>query len=153
MRAKAWLGVLAALLLLPAPGARAACSVAAGNLSFGPYNPLSAAGATTSGTLTVSCNQSPPPTVTVQIGPSAVSGGFAPRRMQRIGGSATLAYNLYLGPAAATVWGNGVGGTGVQSATVRKNRPWTLTIYGVMPGNQDVPPGLYGDSLAITILF
>lgn len=153
MCTRAWLGVLAVSLVLHAGLARAACSVTAGNLSFGPYNPLSAAGATTSGTLTVSCNQSPPPTVNVQIGPSAVSGGFFPRRMQRIGGSATLAYNLYLSAAAATVWGDGTGGTGTRTSTVRKNRPWTLTIYGVMPGSQDVPPGAYGDSLAITIIF
>lgn len=153
MRARARRLALAALLALPALAAHATCSVSAGNLSFGPYDPLSAAPVTTSGTITVSCNQSPPPTVRIEIGPSAVSGGFFPRRMQRIGAADTLAYDLYVDPGASTVWGDGSAGTATQTQTVRKNQPWTATVYGVVPGGQDVTPGVYADSLAITIVF
>lgn len=144
---------LAVLLVLFATGAHAACSVSAGPLSFGPYNPLSPAGSTTSGVITVTCDQAPPPIVTVEISPSGVSGGFFPRRMQRAGGSDTLDYNLYLDPGLTTVWGDGTAGTATQSQRVTKNKPWNVTIYGSMPGLQDVTPGDYADSIGISIIF
>lgn len=143
----------AACFVVCAASAHAACSVNAGPVSFGPYNPLSAAGAATSGVVSVSCNQSPAPVVTVQIGPSAVSGGFFPRRMQRAGGSDTLDYNLYLDSGLSSVWGDGTAGTATQSKRVGKNKPWNLTLYASMPGLQDVPPGTYADSIQISIIF
>jgi spore coat protein U-like protein len=36
---------------------------------------------------------------------------------------------------------------------VAVGKPWTVTIYGRMPGRQDVAPGLYGDRVGITIEF
>lgn len=143
----------AVCLALFAGTAHAACNVTAGPLSFGPYDPLSPAGSTTSGVITVTCNQAPPPIVTVQIGPSAVSGGFFPRRMQLAGGSDTLDYDLYVDPAGTIVWGDGTGGTATQSNRVTKNSPWNITIYARMPGMQDVTPGSYGDSIGISIIF
>jgi spore coat protein U-like protein len=138
---------------LGAVSAHAACSVSVGPLSFGPYDPLSPAGASTSGVITVTCDQAPPPIVTVQIGPSAVSGGFFPRRMQRAGGSDTLDYNLYADPGLTAVWGDGTAGTATQSQRVTKHKPWNITIYGNMPGLQDVAPGDYSDAIGISIIF
>ena len=143
----------AACFVLFAASAHAACNVSVGPLSFGPYDPLSPAGATTSGVISVSCNQTPPPVVTIQIGPSAVSGGFFPRRMQRAGGSETLDYNLYVDAGLGAVWGDGTAGTATQSSRVTQNKAWNVTIYGSMPGLQDVPPGDYTDSIGITINF
>jgi spore coat protein U-like protein len=144
---------VAACLALCAVSAHAACNVSAGPLSFGPYDPLSPLGSTTSGVITVSCNQAPPPIVTIQISPSAVSGGFFPRRMQRASGSDLLDYNLYLDPGVTVVWGDGTAGTSTQSKRVTKNKPWNVTIYGRMPGLQNVTPGNYGDSIGISIIF
>jgi spore coat protein U-like protein len=143
----------AAFCALFAVGAHAACNVSAGPLSFGPYDPLNPAGSTTSGVITVTCDQAPPPIVTVEIGPSAVSGGFFPRRMQRAGGSDTLDYNLYVDPGLTAVWGDGTAGTATQSRRVTKNKPWNVTIYGNMPGLQDVAPGDYADAIGISIIF
>ena len=143
----------AACFVLFAASAPAACNVSVGPLSFGPYDPLSPAGATTSGVISVSCNQTPPPVVTIQIGPSAVSGGFFPRRMQRAGGSDLLDYNLFVDPGLSSVWGDGTAGTATQSQRVTKNTPWNVTIYGQMPGLQDVTPGDYSDTIGISIIF
>ena len=143
----------AVCFVLFAVSAHAACNVSVGQLSFGPYDPLSPAGASTSGVITVTCDQSPPPIVTVQIGPSAVSGGFFPRRMQRAGGSDTLDYNLYVDPGLTAVWGDGTAGTATQSQRVTKHKPWNVTIYGNMPGLQDVAPGDYSDAIGISIIF
>lgn len=144
---------LALVLALAPLGAGAACQVNAPNLSFGPYDPLSGAGATTSGVIVVSCDSSPPPDVRLQIGPSAVSGGYFPRRMRADSGSDTIAYNFYADPGAGSVWGDGSGGTVTQTRKVLKNSPWSATVYGMVPAGQDVSVGAYADSVTITIIF
>ena len=140
-------------LLFLSGTARAACLVSAPSLSFGPYDGLSGSPATTSASAVVTCNEAPPPTVTLELGPSAVSGGFFPRQMRHDGGSDRLAYNFYADPGGAAVWGDGTGGTVTLSARVMKNNPWTATLYGRVPPGQDVAAGSYSDMLTITINF
>jgi spore coat protein U-like protein len=142
-----------ALILATTGGVHAACTVTLGNLSFGPYDPLSSAPATTSGNAVVSCNDSPPPTVTMQLSASAVSGGYMPRRMRNAIGGDTLDYNFYADAGATTVWGDGTGGTVTRSSKVNRNAPWSVTFYGRIAPSQDVTPGSYADTLTITIVF
>jgi spore coat protein U-like protein len=130
-----------------------ACTVAMPSLSFGMYDALSAAPVTTSGNAVISCNDNQPVTVTVQLGPSAVSGGYLPRRMRVAGGSDVLNYNFYADASATSVFGDGTGGTVTRSAKVFKNQPWSVTFYGRIAPNQDVAPGSYADTLSITINF
>jgi spore coat protein U-like protein len=146
-----WL--VAALLACTCGAAQAACTVSLGNLSFGPYDPLSSAPATTSGNAVVTCNDAPPPTVQIQLSPSSVSGGFFPRRMRNAVGSDTLDYNFYADVGATQVWGDGTAGTTTRSQKVNKNNPWSVTFYGRIAVNQDVTPGSYSDALTITIAF
>ena len=148
-----WRILAAAALLMGTCAAQAACTVSLGNLSFGPYDPLSAAPTTTSGNATVSCNDSPPPTVQIQLSPSSVSGGFFPRRMQNTLAGDTLDYNFYADVGATQVWGDGTGGTTTRSQKVNKNAPWSVTFYGRIAINQNVAPGSYADTLTITIVF
>ena len=142
-----------ALLLTHGTGASAACLAIAPSLAFGPYDGLSGAATTTSANVVVTCDQAPAPVVTIAIGPSGVSGGFAPRRMGHIGSSDTLAYNLYTDAAATSIWGDGSGGTATRSQRVQKNQPWAATIYGRIPPGQDVAAGSYSDVLTITVNF
>ena len=144
---------LVAALLAWTCSAHAACTVSLGNLSFGPYDPLSSAPATTSGNAVVACNDTPPPTVQIQLSPSSVSGGFFPRRMSNAVGSDTLDYNFYADVGATQVWGDGTAGTATRSQKVSKNSPWGVTFYGRIAVNQDVTPGSYSDALTITIVF
>lgn len=144
---------LAAALFLAAASTHAACTVALGNLSFGPYDTLSTAPATTSSNAVVICNDSPPPTVTMQLSPSSVSGGFFPRRMRNAIGSDLLDYNFYADAGTTQIWGDGTGGTVTRSQKVSRNSPWTATFYGRIAPNQDVAPGSYSDTLTITIVF
>ena len=131
----------------------AACTVTMPNLSFGMYDALSSAPVTTSANAVLNCNDNPPPLVTVQLGPSGVSGGFFPRRMRAAGGSDLLDYNFYADASASAVFGDGTGGTVTRSSKVNKNQPWSVTFYGRIAPNQDVAPGSYADTLAITINF
>ena len=140
-------------LALPVADAFGACTVAMPSLSFGLYDALSAAPVTTSGNAVINCNDTPPPTVTVQLGPSAVSGGFFPRRMRAASGSDVLDYNFYADASATSVFGDGTGGTVTRSAKVNRNAPWSVTFYGRIAPNQDVAPGSYADTLTITINF
>jgi spore coat protein U-like protein len=145
--------LLTAAMLASSCVTHAACTVALGNLSFGPYDPLSSSPATTSGNATVTCNDSPPPTVTMQLSASAVSGGFFPRRMRNAFGSDVLDYNLFADSGATSIWGDGTGGTATRSQKVSRNAPWSVTFYGRIAPNQDVTPGSYSDTLTITIVF
>ena len=144
---------LVAALLAWTCSAHAACTVSLANLSFGPYDPLSSAPATTSGNAVVTCNDTPPPTVQIQLSPSSVSGGFFPRRMSNAVGSDTLDYNFYADVGATQIWGDGTAGTATRSQKVSKNSPWSVTFYGRIAVNQDVTPGNYSDALTITIVF
>ena len=101
----------------------------------------------------VTCNDSPPPTVQIQLSPSAVSGGFFPRRMRNAVGADTLDYNFYADVGATSIWGDGTGGTATRSQKVNRNAPWSVTFYGRIAPNQDVAPGSYADTLTITIVF
>ena len=123
------------------------------SLSFGLYDALSAAPVTTSGNAVINCNEIPPPTVTVQLGPSAVSGGYFPRRMRAATGGDVLDYNFYADSSASAVFGDGTGGTVTRSLKVNKNQPWSVTFYGRIAPNQDVSAGSYADTLTITINF
>lgn len=152
MPVRAVRALMLAALLAPAT-AGAVCNVLGVNLPFGPYDPLSPAGTAVSATITVTCDQSPAPTVTIMIGPSVVSGSMTPRQMRLVGGSDVLNYNLYVDAQLSTVWGDGTGGTAVRSDRVQKNKPWTATVYGRVPGSQDVTVGTYSDSISITINF
>ena len=141
----------AALLGLAAPAS--ACVVSPPALAFGLYDGLSTTPATTSGVATVVCDTNPPPIVTLTLGPSAVSGGFFPRRMRHDGGTDTLDYNFYTDTGGTSVFGDGTGGTVTLSQRVQKNKPWSVTIYGRIVPLQDVSAGSYSDALTLTIDF
>lgn len=145
--------VAAAALCLLAGAARASCHAASGNLSFGPYDPLGSAGASSSGVVAIHCAVTPVPTVRVKVTPSAVSGSFVPRRMRQTAGQETLEYNLYLDPGGYWVWGDGSGGTLTLSESVPPGKPWLITIYAKIPPRQDVTPGTYVDTIGIEIDF
>lgn len=80
-------------------------------------------------------------------------------------GTEALYYNLYTNPALATVFGDGTAGTanysicypglfaGCGVPTGTSGQPFTVTVYGQLPGGQDVSAGAYSDSLTATITF
>ena len=125
------------------------CTVATPTLTFGTYAPLSGAPQTANGTVTVNCTVG----ASVQIALSSGNGTFAQRTL--LGPApAFLTYNLYTDAAFSTVWGDGTLGT----QTVLVNVPLLLTpasatIYGMIPGAQNVPVGSYSTTITTTITF
>ncbi len=139
---------LSFLLTLHAHGA---CSVSTTGANFGAYDTLSAIVLDTTGSIFLSCDEAPPPSVVTAIGRSGNSGVFNPRQMKLTTGSDLMSYNLYTNNARTIIWGDGTGGTNLITTKVRKNRPVTLTVYGRVPAGQDVSVGTYSDTLVVTI--
>lgn len=130
------------------------CSIRATPVAFGNYDGFSPAPSDTTGTLTIACSADVVKAA-VTLSASSTSGTFNPRRMKREGGKDFLSYNLYRDPARTTILGDGSGGTTLISLKRPPGipRPWseTITIYGRIPGGQDVPAGVYVDTLTATI--
>jgi len=129
------------------------CNVSATSVAFGAYDVFSQVPLDSTGTVTVSCDEVPPPDPVISIGPSGNSGGFFPRKMRRAGGADTLDYNLFLDPSMSRVWGDGTGGTmTVQLKNVHRQKPPVVTtIYARVPPRQNVSVGTYSDTLTVTI--
>jgi spore coat protein U-like protein len=147
-----WVKIFLSLLpLIFADAAFAACNVSTTAVSFGAYNVLSPGATDSTGSITIVCDEAPPPDVTVAIGQSPNSGGFNPRQMKLVGGTDLLSYNLYTNASYTNIWGDGTSGTVTQTVRAIKNRPQTLQVYGRMPPGQDVSTGSYNDTLTVTI--
>jgi len=129
----------------------AVCTVSTTSVSFGPYDIFSASPTDSTGNITVNCNESPPPYVTVSIGQSPNSGGFNPRKMKLAAGADLLNYNLYTDGTYSSIWGDGTSGTTTLVRRVRRNRPETFIVYGRVPPGQDISVGSYSDILTVTI--
>ena len=63
------------------------------------------------------------------------------------GGSASLAYNLYLDTGRTRIWGDGEAGTYDALLVSGINYP----LYGRIPAQPLPPPGEYRDQLEITV--
>ncbi|MEW6325518.1 MAG: spore coat U domain-containing protein [Nitrospirota bacterium] len=147
-----WLAFAGIVLL--ASEASAACGVTATDVNFGNYDIFDPAPLTSTGTVTVNCDEAPPPDVTISIEPSMHSGLFNPRQMKLTTGADRLTYNLYTDAGRTSIWGDGAGGTSVVILkNVTKNKPRTATIYGSLPPRQNISAGVYGDLLTVTILW
>jgi spore coat protein U-like protein len=140
-------GLVALKLLAPATG-HAVCSVSASGVAFSVYNPFSGAPTNATGTVTVNCSQFfGAYTIAINAG-----GSLSNRWM--LFGSGSLAYQLYVDAAHTTVWGDGAGGSvAVNSGTCFAKCNTTYTVHGRIPARQAVGPGIYGDTIVVTVTF
>jgi spore coat protein U-like protein len=127
------------------------CTVTAGTLAFGSYDPVvthSSANLDASGTFTVACTRGASG-VTIDLGQGMhyASG----RRMDASG--TYLAFELYSDSGRSSVWGSTSGGAAVAVSAPSSKDPVTYTVYGRVPGGQDVPAGSYSDTVVATVNF
>lgn len=142
------------LMVVPDP-ARAIdwCDVRTVQVSFGQYEAGTPSPVDAVGSMRVLClNFSRTGgTWVAQIGGG--SSGDPANRYLTSGGN-QLTYGLFLDAAHTQIWGDGNGGTQVYSRTVdRVADRVILPIYGRIPAGQNPPPGSYGDSPLVTIVF
>jgi spore coat protein U-like protein len=147
----------AAALLACATSAHAlgSCTTSASSTAFGSYNPLNAASMDSVGNVQVSCSLigvislNVPYTIALSVGSG---GGYASRRLS--GGGQALTYGLYTDPTRSTSWGDGSAGTstvadGYLLGLITVNRGYS--VYGRIPGGQNVAPANYADTVTVTV--
>ncbi|GAB3630570.1 hypothetical protein GCM10027419_54270 [Pandoraea terrae] len=116
-------------------------------INFGSYDPLSGTPVSGAATVQVACDKNA--TVTLSIDGQS---GLGPRQMT--GATDVLSYQLYTDAAMRTIWGDGTGGTQTVTLTLQGSPRFGLfTIYGQVPGGQDVSVGTYNATLIMTLSF
>lgn len=156
LKSLAWMLIFAAWLWpAQAQALLYSCTVSATDTAFGNYGPFDTSPVDATGTVSVRCE--------LLLGLSALvdyhiylstglGGGYSPRRMYK--GTDTLNYNLYTDSARTTIWGDGSGSTSyVEDSYLIQLTPVTrnYTVYGRLPAEQNVAPGLYTDVITVTV--
>jgi spore coat protein U-like protein len=129
------------------------CAVSASTTNFGSYSTISPTPLDGTGNVQVSCSNLVSILVNYTISLSTgTSGTYSSRQMTN--GADVLSYNLYTNAARTIVWGNGADGSSTLSdgyllgiLTVTRNYP----VYGRVAAGQSVPPGVYSDTIVVTI--
>jgi spore coat protein U-like protein len=143
-RAVAAFTMLALGLLAAAPAGAANCTIGVISVVFGTYNTLSLASLNGAGSVTVTCDASDSYTVALSSG----QGSMTSRKL--VNGTNVMYYNLYTDALRSMIWGDGTMGTTLVSAT---GTGTTYTVYGLIPGGQNLPAGSYNDSITVTLDF
>jgi spore coat protein U-like protein len=155
--------LIAALGLLCCGLARAAvtvtCTVTAGNIAFGIYNPFATTANASTGSLRIDCSGKGTGSTTVTANltlSTGLSGTYSSRKM--LSGVNGLNYNIYWSTAYSQIMGDGTGGsfagtTGALTVTAGGTSSATGTMYGLVPAAQDAAPGSYADAIVVTVTY
>lgn len=150
-------GLAALALLGSAAPARAlcvlcSCTVDANPLNFGSFAPLSGAARDAATTVDVACTGvSALSAIEIRMD-AGLYGTIANRRM-RSGGN-ELAYNIYSNAARTTIWGDDTGGYAAVTVTNTLGLiSWSssTTAYGRASPAPSTPPGVYTDTIVVTV--
>jgi spore coat protein U-like protein len=152
--------LLTALASRHAQAAVLSCTVSATPVAFGTYTPVQPAPLPGTGTITTICTvDSHSNSITVDLSAGS-SASFTTRTMTTSVGATTypLNYNLYLDPADTQIWGDGTGGSLVNTVTLKRHGnnntvSTDLTVYGTVAPAQDAAPGIYNDGIIVTVNF
>lgn len=140
--------------LLGASGAAwAQCTVSSLPIAFGAYDPLQAAPALATGSITVDCGSGGGrPQLRLELDTGS-SGTYVARTLRN--GGDVLLYNLFIDATHTVVWGNGSGGS--QALDFPRGPPGqgpdTRTIHARLPAGQNAAAGTYADTIVATLIF
>lgn len=134
----------------------ASCTTSATSLSFGNYAFTTSAPTDAAGSVNVTCVSglvSLLLSYDILLGAGS-SGSYAARTMAN--GSNQLQYNLYAASPPASVWGDGSGATTVVQygpllLAVLSQISCNYPVYGRVPAGQNVPAGVYQDTITVTV--
>jgi spore coat protein U-like protein len=126
------------------------CTVSATPIAFGSVNTLSGSNVDANGTVTVSCTNGSPWTLSANAGGGS-GATMAVRRMTA--GANTLNYTIHTTAGHGTVWGDGTASTATLGNT-GTGAAQTVTVYGrVFSGQTGVPAGSYSDTVNVTVTY
>ena len=123
-----------------------ACTIEGGTLDFGTYSVGQQAEKAASGAIRYSNCAAGTFKIALDGGNS---GSVANRQMTN--GEATLNYQIYRGSNHSQVWG--ATASDAQGVTVLVPGSGDVTIFGLIPGGQNVPAGTYTDTVTATLIF
>lgn len=123
------------------------CVVNAGDMVFGNVDPTSASAVDQTASISVLCTKGTSFTVGLNAG-TASGATVTTRRMT--GGADQLGYALYRDAARTANWGN-TPGTDTPAAQIAASTASALTVYGRIPGGQNVAAGAYTDTITVTV--
>lgn len=131
------------------------CTISAGSISFGSYDPISAnynTDASGTGTVTVTCTSGTSATIKLGQGSNAdpASTDAIPMRRLKDAGTNRLSYGLYRDNIHTQIWGN-TAGTGVAYSGTGNAQ--AMTVFGLIAAGQNVPAGSYSDTVVAEISF
>lgn len=132
------------LLSLCASSWAATCTVSAGGLDFGSYDPFINQALDSAANVSIACDAST--AYSIALSPGA--GPYEARAMTN--GAHQLLYNLYTDATLATVWGDATGDTAIVGGTATTAHH---TVYGRIPARQNAYVGTYGDTIVVTLTF
>lgn len=139
--------IVVAIALLAAPlGASAACMLSSTALSFGVIDPLVEMQHDSTAQIHVTCD----PQATFTISLSTGAGSYNQRAL--VSGANLLNYNLYIDPQRTMIWGDGSGTTRTVSGSA-DSAGTSHTIYGSIPWQPRAVPGVYSDTIVITVSY
>lgn len=161
---RAWLAAALACTVFGSPAANAAvdCSIAAISLDFANYDPALTGPDDSVGSVTVTCRHVAAGATRVNYRVTLSNGttGTSPSTRQMAAGKSRLGYNVFTDPARSQVWGTGSSGTVIASGSVtigpgngNGTRSFTHPVYGRIPQLQDAVPGIYTDTLIVTLTY
>ena len=129
------------------------CTVNAGALSFGAYDPVSANATTplnATSTVTLTCTNGAATTIRLNQGINPLTGSTATVPLRQLAATTNrLRYYIYQDAARTTAWGDSTAGkafTGTGTAVA-------ISVYGSIAAGQNVPAGSYGDTVTVTVNF
>jgi spore coat protein U-like protein len=133
------------------------------SISFGSYDPFNYPSGTplkdsTAATFSTNCTNGAPINWTVGIGGNCGQGSVSADRAMTDGSSHYLSYELYQDSGFGTPWAYGAScgsPTAVNQTGAGENVKNSISIYGEIPGGQDVYTGAattsYSDSVTVTV--
>jgi spore coat protein U-like protein len=117
-----------------------------GTIDFGTYSVFGGASNTTTTSGTVTCTGAYTFRVTSTTGGAGV---YNPRRL-----SGVAQYNVYVDAGRTQIWGDGTAGTSIYTFfNLFGTNSFSGSAYGQVPGGQDLAPGLYTDTLTVTLSY
>jgi spore coat protein U-like protein len=134
------------------------CTISSRSISFGNYDPTSAAGLSARGAISAKCTKGDAVAIALNQGVNPAPGSTAavPARRLTNGTSNYLPYHIYIAaPPSKAEWGMGTVGRNEPLAAIAAgvSAPIIFTAYASLPAGTNVPAGYYVDIVTATVTF
>ena len=123
-----------------------ACQVSATSIDFGNTSSLTST-IDSAGAVTVTCTNGAPYKIALSYGTGAGAGTGGRRYMKS--GATQIEYNIYKDAARTSIWGDSLGINTNDSTGTSGNQ--TFTAYGRVLSQTTPAPGIYSDSIVVTV--